>query len=137
MIYIYLISGEMAELKVKLVHEYATMPTRATSGSAGLDLYACEEGVIQVVDRQLIRTGVQVILPENTVGLIKSRSGLALDYELDVCAGVIDSDYRGEIKVLIMNNGPYEYKYKYGDKNRSAYYSTLSQNESGYLRKLR
>ena len=68
------------------------------------------------MERNLIRTGVKMILPKGTFGRIASRSGLALNYELDVCAGIIDSDFRGEIKVLLMNNGVDKYKYKIGDK---------------------
>ena len=104
------------KLEIKLDHPYAVIPTRATPGSAGLDIYTCEEGEIDPKDRKLIRTGIKIILPNGTFGRIASRSGLALNYDLDVCAGIIDSDFRGEIKVLLMNNGVDKYKFKVGDK---------------------
>ena len=101
---------------MKLVNDLATIPTRGTPGSAGLDLYSCEEGEIDIMERKLIGTGIKVILPESSFGRIASRSGLSLNYDLDVCAGIVDQDYRGEIKVLLMNNGTAKYKYKVGDK---------------------
>ena len=92
----------------KLVAD-ATIPTRQTDGSAGFDLCSIENVEIQAGDWMRIRTGISLSIPEKHVGLIKPRSGLAVNYGLDVLAGVIDSDYRGELIVVLINfdNSPY------------------------------
>jgi len=82
--------------------------SRGTIESAGYDLSADNNYIIPVGKRQLINTGVYLQLEKNTFGLIKSRSGLSCK-GIDVGAGVIDSDYRGEIKVLLINNGEDEF----------------------------
>lgn len=86
----------------KLVSTVNT-PTRATDGSAGYDLYCHEFHSIGPQSSLLIDCGISIKIPPNHVGIIKSRSGLASKNGLDVAAGVIDSDYRGPLKVLIRN----------------------------------
>jgi dUTP pyrophosphatase len=81
------------------------LPTRGTSFSAGLDLYSSEKTWIFPGTRKWINTGVKVYLPHKTYGQIASRSSMAGNYSIDVAAGVIDEDYHGEIKVLLINNG--------------------------------
>jgi dUTP pyrophosphatase len=88
-------------IHVELVSEDAKMPTRATDGAAGLDMYACQSAVIGAGKRNLVDTGVSIAIPHGYVGLIWPRSGLALKKGLDVGAGVIDSDYRNVIGVLL------------------------------------
>lgn len=98
-------------LKIKKLHPDAKLPTRGTEYSAGLDLYSTidlrldkfSEGNYDF--RNLIPIGFSIEIPDGMVGIIKSRSGLA-NQCVDVCAGVIDSDYRGEIKVMLQNNDP-------------------------------
>lgn len=90
---------------VKLVDD-AILPNRATKGSAGYDLYANEDIVIPVRGRVLVKTGIGWDMGDTPVcGFIKSRSSLAYKLSLDAEAGVIDSDYKDEIKVLLANNG--------------------------------
>lgn len=99
-------------IRVKRVtHHDLEVPTRGTDQAAGLDLRASEKGVIYPTERKLIDTGFQVQLDFGSVGFIKPRSGLAVRHGIDVLAGVIDSDYRGEVKVLLINHGdrPFEY----------------------------
>jgi dUTP pyrophosphatase len=103
-------------IHVELVSEDATMPTRATDGSAGLDMYACQSAVIEAGKRTLVDTGVSIAIPHGYVGLIWPRSGLALKKGLDVGAGVIDSDYRNVIGVLLFNHTDDPYRVEPGDR---------------------
>ena len=96
-------------------HE-AKFPTKATDGSAGYDLYAHEKGLIKVGQRRLIKTGVGVVLPLGKYGRIAPRSSLAFKFGIDVFAGVIDSDYRQEIGVILYNSGTVDYAYEKGDR---------------------
>ncbi|MEQ8740267.1 MAG: dUTP diphosphatase, partial [Hoeflea sp.] len=73
--------------------------------AAGLDLYADESRPILAGRSQIISTGISVMIPEGHYGRVAPRSGLAAKHEIDVLAGVIDSDYRGEIKVILHNLG--------------------------------
>ena len=101
-------------LHVKKLQSAAKIPTRGSRRSAGLDLYANENAIIPPHSRQLIATGVSISLPSGTYGRIASRSGLK--HNIDVAAGVIDEDYRGEVKVLLCNNADKPYKVVHGDK---------------------
>jgi dUTP pyrophosphatase len=98
----------MPTLRIKKLNDNAVMPTRATEGSAGLDLYACLESPLEIMPRGLykIPTGIAIALSDkNTVGYIFARSGLGVNHGVSLpnCVGVIDSDYRGEIIVGISN----------------------------------
>ena len=93
-------------LKVTKLVPHATAPSRATSGSAGYDLYSAEGYVILPQHRVVVSTGIQVALPDGTYGRVAPRSGLAVKHGLDVGAGVIDPDYTGELKVVLFNHDP-------------------------------
>jgi dUTP pyrophosphatase len=103
-------------LLVKLNQENAKTPTRGTPGACGLDLYSVGETELGHGDRALVPTGISVKLPPGTYGRIAPRSGLALKYGIDIMAGVIDEDYRGEIMVLMINFGTESFKIKAGDR---------------------
>ena len=92
----------------------AAQPTRATPGSAGHDLSSTEDCTIPPGDRRLVSTGLRVLCPDGTYGRIAPRSGLASKHCIDVGAGVIDADYRGEVKVLLINNGKDEFSVTQG-----------------------
>ena len=92
-------------LSFKRLDPGATLPTRGSSQSAGLDIFSIEEVVIEPKQRSLVRTGLAVAIPEGHYGRIAPRSGLATQKGLDVLAGVIDSDYRGEVRCLLYNAG--------------------------------
>ena len=96
-------------------------PTRATEGSAGLDLRACLEGPVTIAPRQLVTipTGVAMALPgQEYVGLIFARSGLGVKHGVSLSngVGVIDSDYRGELKVGLTNLSDVPYTIQPGDR---------------------
>ena len=82
----------------------ATLPLRATSESAGLDLFSAMFCVIPSGERRLISTDISIKVPHGCYARLASRSGLAYFDKIDVGAGTIDSDYTGNIKVLMINN---------------------------------
>lgn len=92
-------------LKFKKLDPRATLPTRGSQSSAGLDLYSIEAISLEPGQRVIVRTGLAVAIPEGFYGRVAPRSGLATRNGLDVLAGVIDADYRGEIGCLIYNAG--------------------------------
>ena len=110
-------------MKVKLLSPEAKVPTRATPGSAGVDLYAVRSVLVPGSSvrkgkarggRALIPTGVALIIPNGCVGRICSRSGLSVRHNIEVGAGWIDSDYRGEIHVELKNFGGDDFHVKPG-----------------------
>lgn len=100
-------------LRFKKLNENAIIPKRATPQSAGLDLCACIEEPLTVApgERVLVPTGLAVSPDGDVVLLIYARSSLASKYGLTLsnCVGVVDSDYRGELKVAMVNLGDKEY----------------------------
>ncbi len=114
------------------------LPTRGTSWSAGLDLHfdigrmlivqlgpysmnyeqcvAYNEELLQPDERKVFRTGVSVAIPKGYYGRIAPRSSLAFKYGIDVLAGVVDSDYRDEIKVILINHGTEDVRFKHGER---------------------
>ena len=95
----------------------AIIPTRGTRYSAGYDLYANDKGMIEPKRRKTIPTGISWIqVPNHIVGLIMPRSGLANKYGIATMAGVIDSDYRGEINIILYNTGHETFSYNKGDR---------------------
>lgn len=98
------------ELRVKLLGDSATMPTRAHDGDAGLDLHASGPAHIGPGERWQVPTGIAVEIPAGHAGLVLPRSGLAARHGISLvnAPGLIDSGYRGEIKVLLLNNDPAE-----------------------------
>lgn len=92
-------------LNFKKLDHKAVLPTRGSPASAGLDLYSVEEVRLHPHARRLIRTGLAVAIPEGHYGRVAPRSGLAVRKGVDVLAGVIDEDYRGEIGCLLHNTG--------------------------------
>lgn len=97
-----------ANVKIKLLNENATLPTRGSEQAAGFDLYACLEEAVKIPPHQtkMIGTGIATAIQDGYFGAIYARSGLATKQGLRPanCVGVIDSDYRGEIKVALHND---------------------------------
>ncbi len=97
-------------LRFKRLHPEARLPTRGSAQAAGLDLYAVERVTLAPGARAAVRTGLAVSVPRGFYGRVAPRSGLAVRHGVDVLAGVIDSDYRGEILCALVNLGrePFE-----------------------------
>ena len=96
---------ELHQLCFKRLDPRALLPTRGSAHAAGLDIYSIEDVAIEPGKRALVRTGLAVAIPEGYYGRVAPRSGLATKHGLDVLAGVIDSDYRGEVCCLLFNTG--------------------------------
>lgn len=105
-------------MKVQLRSKLAKVPTRANSWDAGADLYSIEEGWLNPGKRKLFDTGVAIELPTSYVGLVCPRSGLAVSAGISVinAPGVVDSGYRGTIKVNLINLGDQPYHVSLMDK---------------------
>jgi len=96
------------ELPVAKLQDDAILPTRAHDGDAGLDLYASEPAHIGPGERWSVGTGVAVEIPDGHAGLVLPRSGLAKKHGITLvnAPGLIDSGYRGELRVLLLNTDP-------------------------------
>jgi dUTP pyrophosphatase len=98
------------ELPVAKLKPEAVLPSRVHEGDAGLDLYACEAAHIGPGERWSVGTGIAVEIPDGHAGLVLPRSGLAKRHGIGLVnsPGLIDSGYRGEIRVLLLNTDPAE-----------------------------
>jgi dUTP pyrophosphatase len=98
------------ELPVAKLKDDAVLPSRAHEGDAGLDLYACEAAHLGPGERWSVGTGIAVEVPEGYAGQVLPRSGLARDHGIALvnAPGLIDSGYRGEVRVLLLNTDPAE-----------------------------
>ncbi|RWS23182.1 deoxyuridine 5'-triphosphate nucleotidohydrolase-like isoform X1 [Leptotrombidium deliense] len=92
-------------LKVKLLSDLAMVPTKATQGSAGFDIYAPCDYLVPKNGKILIDTYIAIELPSNCYGRISPRSGIAWNASIHVGGGVIDSDYRGSIQDFFIKRG--------------------------------
>ena len=102
------VDGEEAEnstLWIAKLKEGAVPPRKATEGSAGFDVFSAESFVLQPGERRLVSTGWQMVAPPGTYLRVAPRSGLAVKAGIDVLAGVVDEDFRGEVKVILINLG--------------------------------
>lgn len=91
------------EIKVKKLHPDSVVPTKTNASDAGWDLYSTQDVNLLPFKRCLISTGIAMSIPDGFVGLIWDRSGLSSKHGIHRFAGVIDSGYRGEIKVCLYN----------------------------------
>ena len=91
------------ELQFKKLDQRATLPVRGSVASAGLDLFCIEDLRLEPRSRILARTGLAVAIPMGYYGRVAPRSGLAVKNGIDVLAGVIDADYRGEVCCALLN----------------------------------
>jgi dUTP pyrophosphatase len=95
----------LIELPIQRLHADAVVPQRAYTGDAGLDLASCERVELDPGERALIGTGLAVAIPEGYAGFVQPRSGLAARHGLTVVnsPGLVDSGYRGELRVVLLN----------------------------------
>jgi dUTP pyrophosphatase len=95
----------VTELPVARLRGDAILPVQAYDGDAGLDLAACERAELAPGERAVVGTGVAIAIPEGQAGLVVPRSGLAARHGLTIvnAPGLIDSGYRGEVKVILLN----------------------------------
>lgn len=101
---------------IKKLKETAVIPSRGSKGAAGYDLYTTETYELKVGERKAFKTDISIAIPPSYYGRIAPRSGLAVKKGIDVLAGVIDEDYRGEILVALINLGQEPVQINVGDK---------------------
>ena len=110
----------MIEIEIKLLNEFAKMPTRGSTYAAGFDLYAATNYEIEIMPHETMKvdTGISMAIPEGYFGAIYARSGLATNKGLRPanCVGIIDSDYRGNVIVALHNDSNYIQKVGIGDR---------------------
>jgi dUTP pyrophosphatase len=96
------------ELPITRLRDDAVLPTRAYPGDAGLDLVSCEWHKLGPGERAMVGTGIAVAIPEGHAGLVIPRSGLAAKHGLTIvnAPGLVDSGYRGELRVILLNTDP-------------------------------
>ncbi|MFC1656490.1 dUTP diphosphatase [Patescibacteria group bacterium] len=103
-------------LKIQKTNPEAKVPNTAYKGDAGLDLYSLKNTIILGQERAIIETGIAVEIPDGFVGLIWDRSSVPAKFGIKTMGGVIDSGYRGEIRIIMYNTSKEDYKIKKHDK---------------------
>jgi len=100
----------MIELPIRRLRDDAVVPSRAYAGDAGLDLSACERVELGAGERGIVGTGLAVAIPDGYAGFVQPRSGLAAKHGITIVntPGLIDSGYRGELKVILLNTDAHE-----------------------------
>ena len=108
----------LMELKVKKLNEEAKIPQYAHEGDSGMDLYSVEETTLQPGETKLVKTGLQIALPKGFEAQVRPKSGLAAKFGVTVLntPGTVDSCYRGEVMVILINHSKEEYKIEKGKK---------------------
>jgi len=104
------------KLKILKIDSEAIIPNYANEDDAGLDLYSAENFILKSGQRRAIETGIKMEIPEGYVGLVWDKSGLAVNDGIKTTAGVVDSGYRGEIKIVLINLSNQDFEIKKGQK---------------------
>ena len=104
------------EVKIKKLDPEATMPEYAHPGDAAFDVFALKDKIVPARGRAIISTGFAMEFPAGYVALVWDKSGLATKFGLTTLAGVMDSSYRGEIKIIVYNTDDQDYTFRAGEK---------------------
>jgi len=124
------------ELQFKKLKQEAVLPRYALEGDVAFDLFSLEDYLLQPGEKYLFKIGLASQIPAGFCVIVKPKSGLAVKAGIDVLAGVIDSGYRGEWGVLLINLGEEAYRFKKGDKIAQGLLFSLSQVEIKEVKKL-
>ncbi|OUO90952.1 dUTP diphosphatase [Cloacibacillus sp. An23] len=121
---------DVIKVKVKAA-DGVTPPAYATPGASGMDLRASEAAVIKAGKRGIVGTGIYIELPEGCEAQVRPRSGLALKHGVSVlnAPGTIDSDYRGEIRVILINLGEEDFAIEPGDRIAQMVFAPVAKAE--------
>ena len=104
------------EVKIKILNPEAKIPVYGREGDAGLDLYSCEDFILEPKKRHVFKLGFALELSSETVALVWDRSGMAVKHGIHSLAGVIDSNYRGEVSITLYNTSDEPWQCKKGDR---------------------
>jgi len=110
------LEDEKPILKFAKLSENATRPTRGSAKAAGYDLYSAYDYLVGPMDKAIVKTDIQIAVPSGHYGRVAPRSGLAAKHFIDVGAGVVDEDYRGNVGVVLFNFGKEPFEVKKGDR---------------------
>ncbi|NWX13706.1 DUT protein, partial [Aegotheles bennettii] len=105
-----------ARLRFTKLSENAFAPSKGSARAAGYDLYSAYDCMIPPMEKAVVKTDIQIALPSGCYGRVAPRSGLAAKHFIDVGAGVIDEDYRGNVGVVLFNFGKETFEVKKGDR---------------------
>jgi len=137
----------MLNINIQKISDGAFVPTQVTPGSAGYDLYSAYDYVVEPQRNCLVKTDIKMDIPQGYYGRIAERSGLSLKKQIKVGGGVIDSDYRGNVGIILFNFGDEIFEIKKGDRVAQIVFekawsvcfnqinelsSTTKRNESGF-----
>lgn len=106
----------MLTIKIKKLKSDAVLPNYAHAGDAGMDIYASEDVHVKKGERAKVPTGIAMEIPEGYVGLVWDKSGLSMNHGLKTLGGVIDSGYRGEVMIGVINLSNEDYTLEKGHK---------------------
>ena len=109
-------AGIFGHLYIKKLKNSSAIPKRAMEDVAGYDLASVEETVVPAKGKTVVKIGISIAIPEGCYGRIAPRFGLAVKNFIDVGAGVIDADYRGQVGVVLFNHSNEDFKVKQGDR---------------------
>lgn len=104
------------QLRIKKLHSDAKIPSYAHPGDAGMDVFVLESLTLTPGERGLVRTGISLEFPEGYVLLVWDKSGISTKHGIKTLAGVIDSGYRGEIQIGVVNLGQETHTFEAGSK---------------------
>lgn len=124
------------ELKVQRIHEDAKLPVYQHKGDAGLDIFSSIDCVLEAGEVKPVPTGIKVAVPEGHVGLVWDKSGISLK-GVHRLAGVIDSGYRGEVRVVMVNLGDEPFVIKKGMKIAQLLVQSVSEVEVAEVEELK
>jgi dUTP pyrophosphatase len=104
------------KIKIKKIDSNAVIPKYAHEYDAGMDLYSIEDYVLKPMEKKIFKIGLKIEISKGYYGSIRDRSGLAAKYSIHVLAGVIDSNYRGEVGIVLINLGQEDFNIGKGDR---------------------
>ena len=121
----------MNTVKIKKLTSNAIVPTKQTANSAGYDLYASEDVSIAAHKYAAVGTGISIEMPDNIEAQVRPRSGMAFKFGLTVlnAPGTIDADYRGEIRVCLINHSDTDYDVHAGDRIAQIVFAAVAPTE--------
>ena len=108
--------SSMSSLRVKKLSDAAVLPVRGSAGAAGYDLSSAHDLVVPARGKALAKTDLSIAIPLGTYARVAPRSGLAWKHSIDVGAGVVDYDYRGNVGVILFNFSDVDFAVKTGDR---------------------
>lgn len=103
------------QLNIKLLNDQAILTQQGSATAAGLDFYSSESIFLLPKTQHLLKMGVSMEIPPHHFGKLKIHCSLALRYKLDIATGVTNNDYRGEVNIILHNNGKQDFTVKQGD----------------------